>query len=488
MMTEEILKAALLGTDKYMPATIAAISGTQEKITAQQTSREDRFLKVAAAALLYEEAAALPQTVEVLLPECPPESLVQMNAKNASLLDMAVRKKEEVLLQYIVYRSNYRQQVAPPEMVPMLLNKATEQKGNQQAMLAMCGATGKWLCGINENWRMLVAEPAQDDNIWESGNHDARKLWLQQMREKDPQHALALLTETIDKESIAAKVSFVDVLRDKLSVGDEPLLQKLQEDKSQKVKDAATLLLRIMAGSALSRSYLSFITQVIQIKEERYLLISKKKVLHIKEQAEPPPTIYTTGIDKVSADKGVSDVLYLTGQLLSTTDLSALATALGVSDSELITLLLQHKHAHYLLPFLASAAVLHNNREWAIALLKQDGGTNIQLLRVLPVQERQQYYPQFVATSLPALLHFLFDAAYTTIPPDLASQIIDQLKKSPNNTTQAIYQRLALYMPAQVVGRIMTLKEEPGGDYNDRYFRAQLIEMMRMMELKNIIQ
>ncbi len=484
MIANEILKAALLGTDKYTPQTSALLVETGEKIAAQTTDKEDRFLKLTIATLLYEEAGRNPVMVENTLPECTPETLSLTTDKLCEQIHTALIGKDEVLFQYLIYIVHKNNQVLASELMPLVLNKALEHKKSSHTLIKVCGETGRWLCGLNEKWRVFFEESGEED-IWETGNFESRKMFLKNTRQTDPEKAVALLEHTINTENAANRLAFLEQLNEQLSLADEPFLQSLSKDKSQKVKETATSFLRKIQGSAINKSYLEYLLSIIQVKEERHLLITKKKVLSIKDDVLPDEALFKTGIDKVSSNKGVPDYIYVAGQMLQDIDPAILATHLAVTEQELIQLLLQHKESKHLLPFLTVAAVVFKNKTWALALLGQPGVSDINLLDALPVAERVRFYSQFIEGQLPQLLTYLFDEHYTILLPSLAGSLLSHLSRNPYMITQPVYQRLALHLPVQISHQLKSYAEDPSQDYQHRYFKTQASEMMRIIDLKN---
>src|SRR5215217_9945 len=126
MIADEILKTALLGTDKYMPNPASGLETLTDKIGQQATEKEDKFLKMAIATLLYEEAGNLPVKTEITLPECPSEQHEIINDQLAGYLHLFLQGKDETLLRYFTYICQLKQLVVTPELVPLVLNKALE--------------------------------------------------------------------------------------------------------------------------------------------------------------------------------------------------------------------------------------------------------------------------------------------------------------------------------------------------------------------------
>lgn len=483
MMQPEILKAALLGTDQYIPDMEANAPDTFLKIHALETGKEDRFLKTAYAALLYQEAGTKPITLDASLPDCPPETRPQAGDRLTALVHAALKDKNEVLFRYYLFRMAKSGKVLQSWLVPMVLNKAAEISNDRTSLLNACGQAGQWLCTLNAKWATLLQPANEELNIWETGTLEQRKAYLTHMRKTDPAAAIALLETSLAEENAGNRLMFTQLLTEGLSIADESFLQKLTTDKSQKVKEAAFDLLKQIPGSALNSAYLQALARLLEVREERHLLITKKKVLAIRSDTPLGDALLKTGIDKVSKERGVDDHVYQTAQLLAFADPARLAPMLGMSDQELIAVLLHFKAAGVLVPFLVRAAVLYRNKAWSLALLHRDEATDIRLLDALERNERMAFYGKFLQNSLMTLLTYLFDDQYTPLPVKLAEQIIDHLTRFPYNITQPVYQRLALHLPAEALSRLKAVINDGRQDYQIRYFKTQASEMVRISEL-----
>ncbi|WP_221391088.1 DUF5691 domain-containing protein [Dyadobacter sp. NIV53] len=486
MIANEILKAGLLGTDKYMPGSIAPLKEVQEKLESHNSGKEDRFLKLAAIALLYEECGRLPEKADLNLPVCPEETAVLISNSVASIMESVLINKQEVLFQYLIFICNCKKQVLSPELVPIVLNKALEHKKTARPLVDSCGKLGKWLCQLNPEWAILLDESVEGD-IWNTGNHESRKSFLTILRENNPAEALLLLQETISEENAVNRLSFLEVLTISLSIQDEPFLQGLARDKSQKVKDAAMGFLRMIPGSAINKMYLDFLSKAIHFKEERHLLIYKKKVLYIDETIIADGEIFKTGISRLSSEKGVNDQVYVIGQLLANMDPIILEEKFQISEQDLLSALLAHKEVKTLIPFIGKAAVSFKNKNWAIALLQTKSIRDIGLLNVLSEDERQGFYEQFLDHDIQPVLNVMLNNMDTPIMPAIAEKLLTHLSRNPYNITQPVYQLLALHLPQGFLNKLQALLKGTEQDYQSRYFRSQVSEMISIIETKTLI-
>ena len=486
-MEQEILKAGLLGTDKYTLPIIEPVREIQEKIIAKSTGNEDCFLKTTAASLYFREAAQTSAIIDLQIPVCPSEKNEYIDENFAFLIRSALFNKEEVLLSYLLFICRKKGKIVPSELVPALLNKALSQKEHREELLACCGETGKWLCSLRKEWKEHFFGTESND-VWETGSLENRKNYLLSLRKHEPQKALGLLEQCINEENAATRQVFIEILKEGLSLHDIPFLESLLSDKSQKVKDLALGYLCRIQGSSINEMYLRFILQTINVKQERYLLVGKKNVLQIDENNIPSEEIFKTGIDKLSPDKNLKDYIFILGQLLENVDPAIIAQGLNISDEELIKLFLQHSEADTLTLYLNNAAVLFHNRAWSLALLQARKGITPDLLNVLSPEEQNVYYDLFLKTSLPSLLTYLLDENYSLLPVDIIEKILVALSQNPYQVDANRYQRIALHSPDTIIPLLKKRLEDNIEDYKVKYFKNQVTEMLRIMELRKIIE
>lgn len=486
MMEHEILKAGLLGTDKYILPVMESVREIQEKIIEKNSGNEDCFLKTIAAALCFIEAAKLPTPIDCSIPVCPPEAKDYIQENFAFLISAALRDKEDILLRYFLFICKKNNKVVPAQLVPQLLNKGLSQKEFREDLSLCCGETGRWLCSLRKEWNALLME-TESEGIWETGTLEGRKNYLLSLRKRDPQKARQLLETSVNAENAATRQAFVEIMKERLSLDDAPFLESLLNDKSQKVKDIALQYLRRIQGSSVNEMYLHFILRAVVVKQERYLLVGKKNVLLIDENNTVPDEIVKTGIDKLSSDKKVKDHIFILGQLLENIDPARLAQGLNIPDEELIKLFLQHPEADSLVPYLSKAAVLFSNKAWCLALLQSGNGTSVHLLDMLEEKERQPYYDLFLKASLPSFLNYLLDENYSLLPVNLAENILAELSQNPYQIDAGKYRRMALQLPEAVIPVFKKYLENNTEDYKLKYFKNQSMEMLRIIELRKII-
>ena len=73
-LKQEIIKAGILGTDRYVPQNTNEIPTYFEKVNQHQEDKEDAFFKLAVATFLYEEMGFMGDDVSEEVSLCPSET------------------------------------------------------------------------------------------------------------------------------------------------------------------------------------------------------------------------------------------------------------------------------------------------------------------------------------------------------------------------------------------------------------------------------
>ncbi|MCC7029961.1 MAG: hypothetical protein IT257_06615 [Chitinophagaceae bacterium] len=483
IVSTEILKTALLGTDKYMPATTEQYALMHSCETGE---KESTFLRQANISLLMDEAGQTIRTSQVELPACRAEQKETLDPHKTEQLKTILTSNDEALFQFMIWYCNQYHKIVPSFLVPKILNKAILHVKHAAPLLSVCGETGRWLCSLNEKWKPLYTAP-DDTADWELGNLTQRKNHLLALRKTDPELALQLLEKSLSAENAANRLELLTVINEQLSAQDETFLLTLLKDKSQKVKDVATQLLAQIHGSEINTKLVQALQQVLSVKEERHLLIAKKKVLHLNETITLPDDIFKLGIEKVSAVKGMKDPLYWALQLISLLHPEQVSSALHVNENDLMALLLKMPRFNEILPFIVSSVLKYRHQAWAIELIKSEQAVSVDLLNCIAAAEQPNYTAYFEKEQIAKLAEHLMDGNYSEYKSSFAKKLIDWLEQNPYQQTPQFYQLMGLHLPADMLPKLQAITGTEKEDYQFKYFKNQLMETIRVIEIKQTI-
>lgn len=487
-LTEPIIKAAMLGTEKWMPPLDGLPGSIGDFVQQNAVDREDAFLKYAGLLLTYDEAGSLPADAAHTIEPCPADQLPTLKSAKAGLLRECLATGDDLLAGYLAQKSLEAGFIAPGDTLPGLLDMAVQYKKLRESMLAFMGASGKWLAQFNPHWQELPFSTSEaiDENTWETGNENERIQFLETLRNKNPSKAIELLEKAFPQENAAARLSLLQILHINKSTADEPFLQSLLSDKSKQVKQEAQYLLKTIPGTRLNQLFLDYCTSVCSIREERYLLLAKKKVLRLAENIEPSKELFDAGISKVSSLKGMTDHLSWFAEALAFTSPDSLAAALGISAETLLDHLLANKELEPLRIHFSSAAIHFKHTGWARKLIAEDMFINSAMLNILPYPEAQRHLPKLMKTEAGEVLKMINEHPYVEFPKEIARDFFELLKQQPYTIQKQDYRKMALCFPVSSLGFIQQLLESGATQNINPYFINQAMEMEKILQAKKI--
>lgn len=141
---------------------------------------------------------------------------------------------------------------APDGLVSVLLERAKALAGHREALLRLAGTRGRWLAGQHPGWRTLVRAAAEDQSVWSHGRATERRMWLAQLRRRNPGAARLALSSSWGSEAGAGKAELLGVLAEGLSLEDEALLESALDDRRAEVRRMAADLLGRLPDSAFA--------------------------------------------------------------------------------------------------------------------------------------------------------------------------------------------------------------------------------------------
>ncbi|CAM5470641.1 hypothetical protein SBADM41S_12334 [Streptomyces badius] len=153
---------------------------------------------------------------------------------------------------------------APAALLPPLLDAARARTDLRPQALAFAGPRGRWLAGLNPDWKFALrgsasgapqtdtTDPDAVARLWEEGLFAERVALLDAVRAQDPPAGLALLATTWAAERAEDRLMFLDSLRSGLGDADEPFLEQALSDRSRNVRATAAELLSALPESALA--------------------------------------------------------------------------------------------------------------------------------------------------------------------------------------------------------------------------------------------
>ncbi|MDF2191199.1 DUF5691 domain-containing protein [Paraflavitalea sp. CAU 1676] len=394
-MWQEMLNAAMMGTDKRPPGVESLTPDLQEAVSliVQQTDadREEQFLRIASLAFNYRQCGVSP------MKNAAQEGLVAGEEDKAYCTPQALQVLKDIieednvaLLQRWLQECVDREQLIHPELLPAMLSQGKQHKKLQTLLGHCCGKRGAWLGRFNPEWNFSIE--VADTEVWQTGSLEQRKAALQDMRNTDPALGREWLQKTWPQEDANTKTELLAMLVTNIGAEDAPFLEGLAGEKSKKVKEQAVSLLRRIPSSSVVQLYEQVLRQSISYKKEKVLPgLSSKHLLDIQLPSTIDEQVFKSGIEKLSDKKGVSDEDFIVYQLAACVPPSIWEQLLGGSPEEVIAVLKKDVKGKYLIASIAQAIVQFNDRTWALAFVKHVDTNYIELFPLLPANEQDAY-------------------------------------------------------------------------------------------------
>lgn len=409
-----ILHTALLGTGKQplRPEELGEdLSPIAAQIDTSTQDKEEKFLQIAALAFNYRQAGFIPQRNESAQlskpaaedkPYCSPQAMQAL----AGILE------EENTSLFALWLQLCRDsgQLARPEILPTLLQLGITHKHLREDILTCGGQRARWLATLNPDWSTLPASEDTAEQQWQTGTPEQRREVLQQLHKSDPAKALQWLQATWAHEDINSKIDLLRALSANAGPIDLPFLEDLLGDKSKKIREEVTLLLKKIPSSSLIGQYSAALQQRLKLKKEKSLLgMLSKTTLEVAPPAdgqELSPTLVQSGIEKLSNRKEFSDEEFICYQLMSYIPLDFYTTLWQKTPEEVVKLFNDDPLGKKLIPALVLSTVHFAEPKHAVPLMQFSSTFYLDLLPLLQPRQQEYYSNKFFATSPDAIIQY----------------------------------------------------------------------------------
>src|SRR5690242_11449254 len=228
---EEIVRAALLGTERQPFSVPAAADGALGDLLAEVEKQPADGRQLAAAAVLtqYQRAGRFAATDNIpLVSPAPDDDLPRTSTRSGQHLRlMLTGKYGDALDEWLEAVAGAGRRI-PEELLPALLGFGGQKTERREATIKVVGARGRWLAGLNPHWGYAVSP--MDESEWETASGAARVLILQSVRAADPGRGRALIEATWETEHADDRAGFIGCLAHGLSMDDEPFLENCLDD------------------------------------------------------------------------------------------------------------------------------------------------------------------------------------------------------------------------------------------------------------------
>jgi hypothetical protein len=458
----QVINTALLGTDKKqishdeLPAHLA---GIEEIMAANlQQDNEEKFLNLAAVILNYRQCGrASFKTQAMAQPVAEPELKSYASLKAIQILRDIMEEENNVpLLQFWLKHCIAAEQLITPDMIPALMNIAEQQKFLREQIQKVSGKRGEWLSRLNPSWNFSIS-PDQT-GVWETGNPEERKYFIKQLRLTDPEQARTLMMQVWDKENANAKIEFIKLLRENVNPDDLEWLESLMTEKSSKLRDEITGLLKRIPGSGIIELYWETLRKMVFLKKEKSLLgMMNKTFLQIELPSTFEEAVIKTGIEKLSNNKLFSDEEFYVFQLMNYIPPFYWEKYFETSPENIIQYFQKDKSTQKYLQAFVKAVIRYKDLSWAIAFMQHSEIFYIDLIPLLPNRQKEFYCLKYFDQFPDGIIEYagLFENSWST---ELSNAIFSHASKNPYQYNKSFFNKNIDRLPIHMNESIQYIK------------------------------
>lgn len=284
----------------------------------------------------------------------------------------------------------------PPALLPLALELGRRNTAVRAALEHVLGERGRWLGLHNAAWRFAQgAEAVADtDTRWAEGSLEQRVELLRGERAIDPVAARARLEASLPELPARERAELVAALAVGVSKADEPLLDRLRQDRARDVRQAALALLLRLPDTAQGARAAARIAPCL--RQERVLLV-KRWVIEAPTEAQADWKADDIDLTRPKHES-LGDRGWWLYQLARQTPLAWWTTHTGMSPAELIEWAQRGDWPAALLRAWREVLLAAPDLAWAEALLKQWPAKHLQdpasVMALLPLHRREAFWLQ----------------------------------------------------------------------------------------------
>jgi hypothetical protein len=280
---DEVVKAALVGTERQALAFPAGADPIGRLLEALNTEERERSLLRACALLAGCRRAGYrpPVAEDALPPQAEADERPPVRPEVAQdLLVMLRGQFREALPEWCQAVAEKGGRV-PEEHLAEFLDFGRGHSEYRDAFLPVLGKRGRWLAAQNSEWKYALQfslfeiesapEPAEDaegaaETVWQTGTKEERVALLHRLRRTEPARATALVESTWTQDAPEERAAFLATFEAGLSMADEPLLEGALDDRRKEVRTLAQNLLPRLPESRLCQRVWERVQPLVQWK------------------------------------------------------------------------------------------------------------------------------------------------------------------------------------------------------------------------------
>lgn len=262
---ETLVAHALIGTDRQTPQIPAGEGPLKALLSQVPTEPESLLLHAAGIVASYQQAGQGAFSQEGPLPtRCPEETLFPCSDRTHQHLQTILNGEYKDVLCELLDLIAQAHQYIPFETLPALLDQGRGHTSLRSHIQAVIGKRGRWLAQHNPVWAYAAGQTLpytqageidQEavENLWKTSDYALQVDLLKTFRSLKPQAAREMLGTTWKQEKASDRATFLAILKNHLSLKDEPFLEAALHDRAQDVRTGARDLLAHLPQSHYCR-------------------------------------------------------------------------------------------------------------------------------------------------------------------------------------------------------------------------------------------
>ena len=331
MKPASITSAALLGTarmSEFPAPPHDALSAPWEKLQ-QLKDSSTALLQAAVLEKIATQAGLLPLTGVTTPEPCPDDEQTCTPPAAVHAVYRILDGEFSQNLQEWLTAAASANFIAPPRLLPALLDRGSREKTLRPFITAVAGKRGQWLAKEHKQWAWLLSQQLNEtqpipDDAWETGEPAERQAWFRQNRATDPAKAAVIIQKEWKSESPDSRDAITSLVAESPSSHDLPWLENLAlTERRQSIRQSACRALIQLPESDYHQRAVKRAAQLLSIKRK-----GLKKTVTLTPPEDFDPAWENDGI-KEKPPRGVGKKAWWSQQIIALIPLNLWPQLLG---------------------------------------------------------------------------------------------------------------------------------------------------------------
>jgi uncharacterized protein DUF5691 len=365
---EELVTAATVGIAQR-PIAVTGLAGPAgAHAGVLDTDPAGAVLDAAALLDVARRAAGLAAAPAELPVPAPPDETPELSPTAGLILrEVLYRRADRELAAQLLAAAADAGRLAPPPMMPELLELAVRDGSLRGPVAALLGGRGRWLAAQRPEWSGVASAhplPSGDTEIWDAGRLPERLAWLTGLRGRDPDAARDLLVAGWLRETGNDRAQFLSALLVGIGPADEPFLEAALDDRAAEVRRRAARLLATIPGSDLNARAADRARSVLRLERRG---LRRRLIVTLPEP--PDDAAIRDGLRAASPYPTVGDGAWHLVQVVAAAPLALWPETLGADPPTLVDVDIDGGFGAEIHAGWRLAARRERDSRWAAALL-----------------------------------------------------------------------------------------------------------------------